>query len=168
MRSSATTIRCRTGHSTGDTIALGTPTFTPYLEIAGLDDYGLQVVRVSAFVGAGRSTRRLDGLRTAIDRLDPAGALSRKTARQAIRIKRSRSRIFHHRSPEAIGADPVMAPHESLQAFDGVPLEDLRVLSGFPASPGREALPLRRLEAALGLLLPDNPAAHILLAAASR
>ena len=61
-----------------------------------------------------------------------------------------------------------MGQRANLLLADANPLEDLRVLSGFPASPGREALPLRRLEAALGLLLPDNPAAHILLAAASR
>jgi aspartate 4-decarboxylase len=32
----------------GDTIALGTPIFTPYLEMPELEDYGLHVIRVSA------------------------------------------------------------------------------------------------------------------------
>jgi aspartate 4-decarboxylase len=32
----------------GDTIAIGTPTFTPYLEIPSLNDYGLKVVEIVA------------------------------------------------------------------------------------------------------------------------
>jgi len=32
----------------GDTIAIGTPTFTPYLEIPSLDDFGLNVVEIAA------------------------------------------------------------------------------------------------------------------------
>ncbi|MDT1062649.1 bifunctional aspartate transaminase/aspartate 4-decarboxylase [Paracoccus sp. CPCC 101403] len=32
----------------GDTIALGTPIFTPYLEMPELEDYGLHIIRVSA------------------------------------------------------------------------------------------------------------------------
>ena len=35
----------------GDTIALGTPIFTPYLEMTHLEDYDLKVVHVSGAAG---------------------------------------------------------------------------------------------------------------------
>ncbi|WP_340110602.1 hypothetical protein [Pikeienuella sp. HZG-20] len=138
-----------------------------------------------AFVDAHRSTRRLDDLRTAFDRLLPGGAPVRETVREAIRAKRPRGRSCDRRSRDVLRDDPLMAPYRDLPAFRDVPLEDLRVLArflSFAAARGITAPEqadylafsadigssrrLRSLKCALDRLLPGDPAVHVVLAAA--
>lgn len=180
--------------------------FAPFRDAPGLSALGLRELRTLdrffrfaekrgvsapavtdflAFAEADRSTRRLDDLRMAFDRLLPAGTPVRETVRAAIRAKRPRRRVCDRRSREDLRADPRMTPYRDLPAFDDVPLEDLRVLARFlafaeargiavpaeddylafaadTASPRR----LRGLKSALDRLLPGNPAVHVVLAAA--
>jgi len=84
-----------------------------------------------AFVSAGTSTRPLDDLRAAFDRLLPDGAGVRETVRDAIRLKRPRSRSCDWRSREQIFGEPAMQPYVELPGIGDVALEDLRVLSRF-------------------------------------
>lgn len=138
-----------------------------------------------SFVAADTSTRRLDDLRTAFDRLLPEGTPVREVVREAIRQKRPRSRSCDRRDRAALGADPLMAPYRDLPAFDTVALEDLRVLArflGFAEAHGitvpseadylafaadtSSSRRLRSLKAALDALLPGNPAVHVVLATA--
>lgn len=138
-----------------------------------------------AFAEGDVSTRRLDDLRTAFDRLLPMGTPVLETVREAIRAKRPRSRVCDRRSRETLRDDPLMAPYRVLPAFDQVPLEELRVLARFLAfaEAGGISVPteedylafavdtassrrLRSLKSALDRLLPNNPAVHVVLAAA--
>ncbi|MCP1168593.1 MULTISPECIES: hypothetical protein [Limimaricola] len=180
--------------------------FAPFRDSPGLDGIGLRALRTLdrffgfaegqgitvpgvadflSFVAADTSTRRLDDLRTAFDRLLPAGTPVREVVREAIRQKRPRSRSCDRRDRETLRADPLMAPYRHLPTFDEVPLEDLRVLArfltfadargitvpteadylAFVADTGSSRR-LRSLKAALDRLLPGNPAVHVVLAAA--
>ena len=138
-----------------------------------------------SFVEADRSPRRLEDLRTAFDRLLPAGTPVQETVRDAIRVKRPRERCCDWRSRAVLRDDPFMAPYRDLPGFAGVPLQDLRVLLrllvfaeacgitapteadylAFTADTGSSRR-LRSLKSALDRLLPGNPAVHIVLAAA--
>lgn len=138
-----------------------------------------------AFVEADRSTRRLDDLRTALDRLLPPGTPVLETVRDAIRAKRPRARSCNRLSREVLCDDPLMSPYRDLAGFDEVPLEELRVLSrflafveargvnvpteadylAFTADTGSSRR-LRSLKSALDRLLPGSPAVHVVLAAA--
>ncbi|TCS60191.1 hypothetical protein EDD52_1158 [Primorskyibacter sedentarius] len=138
-----------------------------------------------AFVAGDRSTRRLDDLRTALDRLLPDGTPVRETVRAAIREKRPRSRSCDWRSREELRDDPLLAPYRDMPAFNYVPLEDLRVLARFLTftqarginvpteadflaftADTRSSRRLRSLKSALDRLLPGNPAVHVVLAEA--
>ncbi|WP_189799604.1 hypothetical protein, partial [Tateyamaria sp. syn59] len=138
-----------------------------------------------SFVATDTSTRRLDDLRTAFDRLLPEGTPVRGVVREAIRQKRPRSRSCDQRDRAALRADPLMTPYRDLAAFDTMALEDLRVLArflGFAAAQGitvpseadylnfvadtASSRRLRSLKAALDALLPGNPAVHVVLAGA--
>ncbi len=180
--------------------------FAPFRDAPGLPGIGLRELRTLdrffrfaaargvrvpavadflAFVGTGGSTRRLDDLRTAFDRLLPAGTPVRDTVRAAIRTIRPRSRTCDRRDRQALRDDPLMAPYRDLPAFAEVPLEDLRLLARFLAfaeargvevpteadylafaAGQRSSRRLRSLKAALDRLLPGNPAVHVVLAAA--
>jgi hypothetical protein len=180
--------------------------FAPFREAPGLSDFGLRELRTLdrfygfaetrgitvpgaedflAFVASDRSTRRLDDLRTALDRLLPVGAPVLETVRDAIRAKRPRTRTCDRNSRGVLCDDPLMAPYRDLPSFPDVPLEDLRVLSRFLgfAEARRITVPteadylafasdvgstrrLRSLKSALERLLPGNPAVHVVLAAA--
>lgn len=185
---------------------LDAPHFDTFRETEGLAQVGLRELRTLdrffafaaeqgisvpvvadflAFVAGDRSTRRLDDLRTAFDRLLPDGTPVRETVREAIRAKRPRSRSCDSRSREVLRGDPLLALYRELPAFDNVPLEDLRVLARFLAFADARgiAVPteadyldftadtassrrLRSLKSALDRLLPGNPAVHVVLAAA--
>lgn len=180
--------------------------FAPFRDLPGIAEIGLRELRTLdrffrfaegrgvtvpavadflAFTETGSSTRRLDDLRTAFDRLLPEGAPARQTVREAIRAKWPRSRSCDRRSREVLRDDPRMAPYRNLPTFDKVPLEDLRVLARFldfaevrgATVPTEEdylaftadtssSRRLRSLKAAFDRLLPGSPAVHVVLAAA--
>ncbi|WP_209426815.1 hypothetical protein [Pararhodobacter sp. SW119] len=138
-----------------------------------------------AFAGEGSSTRRLDDLRVAFDRLLPAGTPVCDTVRAAIRAKRPRSRACDWRNREALRNYTLLAPYRNLPAFAEVPLEELRLLARFLALAEERGVTvpteadylaftadtgssrrLRGLKSALDRLLPGNPAVHVVLAAA--
>ena len=96
--------------------------YAPFRKAPGLSDLSLRELRMLdrffgfaeargitvpsvedflAFAGADQSPRKLEDLRTAFDRLLPAGTPARETVRMAIRTKRPASRICDHRSREA-------------------------------------------------------------------
>lgn len=129
-----------------------------------------------SFVEAGTSTRPLDDLRTAFDQLLPDGAGVRDTVRDAIRLKRPRSRRCDWRSRAQILAEPEMQPYGELPGIKDVAIEDLRVLSAFLsfASDRDVAVPtkedfltfvedvtssrrLRSLKVGLTAILPQHP-----------
>ncbi|WPY96302.1 hypothetical protein T8T21_16135 (plasmid) [Limimaricola variabilis] len=152
------------------------------------DGQGITVPDVTdflSFVAADTSTRRLDDLRTAFDRLLPEDTPVREVVRTAIRQKRPRSRSCDRRDRAALRADPLMATYRDQPAFDTVGLEDLRVLARFIAfteahgitvpteadylafvADAASSRRLRSLKAALDALLPGNPAVHVVLAGA--
>ena len=138
-----------------------------------------------AFVEDDRSPRRLDDLRTAFDRFLPSQAPVRQTVRDAIRAKRPRSRTCDRRTRHELRDLAAMAPYRDLATFEQVATEDLRVLARFLVfTEGRgitvpsvedylafsadlaSSRRLRSLKAALVLLLPGNPAVHVVLTAA--
>jgi hypothetical protein len=138
-----------------------------------------------AFTESHTSTRRLNNLRTAFDRLLPPEAPVRQAIRDAIRAKKPRSRTCNRISRAALRTDPLMAPYHALPAFDDVALEDLRVFARFLAfvTARQITVPavedylafcadvtssrrLRSLKAAFDILLPGNPATHVVLAEA--
>jgi hypothetical protein len=185
---------------------LSAPHFDAFREIVGMEQVGLRELRTLdrffifaeargmtvpgvsdflAFVADARSTRRLDDLRVAFDRLLPESAPVRATVRDAIRAKRPRGRSCDRRSREVLRDDILMAPYRDLPAFNKIPLEELRVLARFLAFTEAQniAVPseadylafttdtasnrrLRSLKSALDRLLPGNPAVHVVLAAA--
>lgn len=152
-------------------------TLDRFLEFAEARGIGVPSVEdFLKFVEEGTSTRPLDDLRTAFDRLLPEGAGVRQSIRDAIRAKKPRSRVCDRRSREAILAEEVMAPYRELPGIDEVTLEDLRVLSVFLsfAEARQIAAPaeadflafvadvtssrrLRSLRAAFMTILPDHP-----------
>ena len=75
----------------GDSIALGLPTFTPYIEIPGLEDYRLQAVQINASpeLGWQYSTHELDKLRDprvkAFFLVNPSNPPSVKMSAQSLR-----------------------------------------------------------------------------------
>lgn len=151
------------------------------------EEHAVTVPAVSdflAFAGADRSIRRLENLRTAFDRLLPP-------ARQYAKPYATRSEPSAPAAENAITAagkrcSPIlMAPYRDLPSFGVVSLEDLRVLSRFLAfaeargvtvpteadylgfvADVRSSRRLRSLNSALDILLPDNPAVHVVVAAA--
>ncbi|MCB1348167.1 MAG: hypothetical protein KDK11_05825 [Maritimibacter sp.] len=152
-------------------------TLDRFLEFASQQGIGTPSVDdFLAFVEAGKSTRPLDDLRTAFDRLLPDGAGVRDTLRDAIRLKRPRSRRCDWRGREQILQEPEMQPYVELQGIEDVALADLRVLSAFLsfASARNVAVPttedfltfvedvtssrrLRSLKTALAAILPQHP-----------
>lgn len=152
-------------------------TLDRFLEFASQQGIGTPSVDdFLAFVEAGTSTRPLDDLRTAFDRLLPDGAGVRDTVRNAIRLKRPRSRRCDWRSREQVLEEPEMQPYAELPGIEDVALEDLRVLSAFLsfASARNVAVPtkedflafvedvtssrrLRSLKVALTAILPQHP-----------
>ncbi|MGS4947518.1 hypothetical protein ACVDG3_18740 [Meridianimarinicoccus sp. RP-17] len=182
------------------------PQFAPFRDAPRLAEIGLRELRTLdrffrfaenrgvgipsvadflAFVSADRSSRRLDDLRTAFDRLLPAGTPVLETIRDAIRAKRPRTRACDRRSRAELRDDALLAPYRDLAAFEDVPLEDLRVLARFLAFTEVRGITvpteadylafaagtassrrLRSLKSALDRLLPGNPAVHVVLASA--
>ena len=152
-------------------------TLDRFLEFASLRGIGTPSVDdFLAFVEAGTSTRPLDDLRTAFDRLLPDGAGVCDTVRDAIRLKRPRSRRCDRRSRAQILEEPGMEPYAELPGIEDVAIEDLRVISAFLsfASARNVAVPttedfltfvedvtssrrLRSLKAALTAILPQHP-----------
>ncbi|MEZ5778870.1 MAG: hypothetical protein R3E44_10970 [Paracoccaceae bacterium] len=144
------------------------------------ENTGVQVPSTSDFLafsaGTG-SARQLENLRTAFDRIAPVGAAIRQTVRDAIRMKRPRSRVCDQRPRDEIVAAAHFAPYRHLSALEKVALEDLRVLDRFLiyAEARRIEIPtvedflrftgdkgssrrLRNLKTALDALLPGSPA----------
>ena len=180
--------------------------FAPYRSAPRLDEIGLRELRTLdrffMYAGAGRisvpdladflafaaedtSTRQLENLRTAFDRLLPAGTPVLRTIRDAIRAKRGRSRVCDERGKDLLAADPLMAPYRELAGFGELSIEDLRVFARFlefAAARGLSAPTvddylafsadvtssrrLRALKIAIDTLMPGNPAAHVILAEA--
>ena len=180
--------------------------FAPYRAAPRLDEIGLRELRTLdrffMYAGAGRisvpdradflafaaddtSTRQLENLRTAFDRLLPAGTPVLRTVRDAIRAKRGRSRICDGRGRDVLAADPLMVPYRELAGFGELNLEELRVFARFlefAAARGLSAPSvddylafsaevtssrrLRALKIAIDTLMPGNPAAHVILAEA--
>lgn len=139
------------------------------------------------FVENDTSTRRLDNLRTAFDRLLPQEAGVRQTIRDAIRAKKPRSRTCNWTSRAVLNAHPLIAEYRSHSALDDIALEDLRVFIRFlefcevrkiVASTVEDYLAfcadvassrrLRSLKTAICTLLPSNPAGQVVLAEAIR
>lgn len=92
------------------------------------------------FSGNGTSTRPLDDLRTAFDRLLPAGAGGRENVRDAIRTKRPRSRATDWRSFDEIMEEPSMQTYRQAKGIQNVAIEGLRVLSRFLSFAGRNQI----------------------------
>lgn len=137
------------------------------------------------FAEGTRSTRQLEDLRAAFDRLLPEGSAVQQTIREAIRAKRPRSRVCDRRTREVILAEPHLKPYRALPGMAAVRIEDLRVLERFlrfaaerriqvPATADYLAFAegaassrsLRSLKTALALLLPGNPGVLLILAEA--
>lgn len=144
-----------------------------------------EVIDFLTFVADDSSPRRLENLRTAFDRLLPVGTPVLRAVRDAIRLKRQRSRICDTRDRHALAADPLMAPYRPLAGFETVGLEDLRVFARFLefadarglavpttqdyldfAADRTSSRRLRSLKTAIEALMPGNPAAQIFLAEA--
>jgi hypothetical protein len=150
---------------------IGVPTVSDFLNFTQVDT----------------STRRLDNLRTAFDRILSPDAPVCQTIRDAIRAKRPRSRVCDRNSRAGLHSDPMMAPYRDLSAWDDVALEDLRVFARFLkfSTAHQIAVPkvddylhfsadvassrrLRSLKVAIDTLLPGNPAGQVVLAEAIR
>lgn len=182
--------------------------FAPYLEGTEIRSLGLRELRtldaffrwaeahaVEApdvddflrFAAGDASARKLENLRTALDRIVPPEAPARETVREAIRLKAGRGRACDRRPREVIVAAPHFEPYHRLPELEEVALEDLRVLDRFLAfaSARRIEIPtaadflafadgrkssrrLRSLKAALDTLLPGNPAVLMTLQDAIR
>lgn len=185
---------------------LAAPYFTPFLDTTAITDIGLRELRTLdqflhwssrsnleatgkddflAFAEHDKSARRLENLRTALDRLLPPEAASLVAVRDAIRIKRPRSRSCDRRNRATLLANRHMAPYRDLEAIEKVELEDLRVMDRFMAFAGERNIEvpevedflafsadvttsrrLRSLKTALDILLPGNPGVLITLDAA--
>lgn len=134
------------------------------------------------FAEVDASPRQLENLRTAFDRLVPPGTPVLCTIRDAIRAKKGVSRSCDLRDRQALGADPLMAPYCNLKGFKTVALEDLRVFARFLAFTAARGITvptvddylafvadvtssrrLRSLRAAIDVLMPGSPAAHVIL-----
>lgn len=143
------------------------------------DERGICIPTAEDFLAIaldGTSTRRLDDLRQAFDQLLPEGAGVREAVRDAIRIKKPRSRACDRRSRRTLLAEDVMKPYRDLPGIEGIALEDLRVLSRFLSfvdqrrieAPDEAAFlafvadvsssrRLRSLKAAFAKILPEHP-----------
>ena len=138
-----------------------------------------------AFTEADKSSRRLENLRTAFDRLLPEDAPVLQTIRDAIGIKKPRSRVCRRISRATLKSDPLMAPYSDLAAFGEVALENLRVFAQFLAFIDARQITapsvndylefaadvastrrLRSLKVAIEAIQPGSPAAHVILAEA--
>ena len=138
-----------------------------------------------AFAAQDKSTRRLENLRTALDRLLPREASALVAIRDAIRSKRPRSRACDRRDRATLLESPHIAPYRGLDVLEEVDLEDLRVLERFMAFASERGIEvpdvkdflsfcsdvttsrrLRSLKTALDILLPGNPGVLITLNAA--
>ncbi|MCZ0812223.1 hypothetical protein N5A93_08270 [Roseovarius sp. EGI FJ00037] len=148
------------------------------LELTGSDVF-------LAFAAQDKSTRRLENLRTALDRLLPSEASALVAVRDAIRRKHPRSRSCDRRDRATLLESSHIAPYRGLDAIEEVDLEDLRVLERFMAFAAERGIDvpdvkdflsfcsdvttsrrLRSLKAALDILLPGNPGVIITLNAA--
>ncbi|MET4128366.1 hypothetical protein [Roseovarius sp. MBR-6] len=138
-----------------------------------------------AFAAQDKSTRRLENLRKALDRLLPREASALVAIRDAIRSKRPRSRSCDRRDRATLLESPHIAPYRGLDVLEEVDLEDLRVLERFMAFASERGIEvpdvkdflsfcsdvttsrrLRSLKTALDILLPGNPGVLITLNAA--
>ncbi|MFG6585516.1 hypothetical protein [Sulfitobacter sp. 1A12779] len=180
--------------------------FGPYRAAPRLDEIGLRELRTLdkffrfaqaraiavptvsdflAFAEGDASPRQLENLRTAFDRLVPAGTPVCCTIRDAIREKKGTGRSCDRRDRQALAADPLMAPYCNLKGFEEVALEDLRVFARFLAFTAARGITvptvddylafgadvassrrLRSLKAAIDALMPGSPAAHVILSEA--
>ena len=187
---------------------LALPHFAPFVTAPRIDEIGLRELRTLdaflvwaerqgvqmpsvedflTFSADAASTRKLENLRTALDRIAPEGSVIRQTVRDAIREKRPRSRSCDRRPREEIIAGAHFAPYRDVTELGAVPLEDIRVLDRFLifAEARRVELPsvtdflrfagdagssrrLRSLKSALDTILPGNPAVLLTLQAAIR
>lgn len=185
---------------------LSAPHFAPFLEAPRLGEIGLRELRTLDrffafaaandvavpevedflnFVAEDASPRRLENLRTALDRLLPAGTPVRRTVRDAIRLKRPRSRICDRTDRDTLLASPLMSPYRELPTMVDLGLEDLRVFVRFLqfsearsitvptvedylafAGDVASSRRLRSLKFAIETLIPGSPAAHVILAEA--
>lgn len=185
---------------------LSAQTFAPYLDAPRLGEIGLRQLRTLdrffvfadarrisvptvtdflAFAANDTSTRQIENLRTAFDRLLPRGTPVLRTIRDAIRAKKRRSRVCDWRDRDALSAEPLLAPYRDLAGFGALALEELRVFARFLefaaareisvptvedylafASDVTSSRRLRSLKIAIDALMPGNPAAHVILAEA--
>jgi hypothetical protein len=182
--------------------------FAPYVTVARINEIGLRELRTLdaffvwterqavqvpsvedflAFTADIASTRRLENLRTAFDRIAPEGAAISQTVRAAIRKKNKRCRSCDRRPRDVIIAGAHFTPYRQITALAAVPVEDLRVLDRFLvfAEARRIEIPsvvdflrfagdvsssrrLRSLKLALKTILPGNPAVLLTLQEAIR
>jgi hypothetical protein len=187
---------------------LAAPHFTPYLEAHRLGEIGIRELRTLdaffewanrhkvqvptvaeflAFTADRSSSRRLENLRTALDRILPQGTAIQQTVRDAIREKKPRSRRCDRRSRSEIIAAVHFADYRHLGGLADIPLEHLRVLDLFLcfaatrhiqipsvedflcfAGDKQSSRRLRSLKSALDVLLPGNPAVLLTLQDAIR
>ncbi|WP_139103302.1 hypothetical protein, partial [Pararhodobacter sp. CCB-MM2] len=182
---------------------LSTAHFAPYLAAPRLAEIGLRELRTLdtffafaaksgvaipsetdflGFVADDASPRRLENLRTALDRLLPAGTPVLRTIRDAIRLKQPRSRVCSRTDRAALLANPLMEPYRDLPAMADLSLEDLRVFERFLefcavqsikvptvedylafAADVASSRRLRSLKTVIATLMPGSPAAHVVL-----
>ncbi|MCR9111482.1 MAG: hypothetical protein NXH94_21805 [Rhodobacteraceae bacterium] len=183
---------------------LAAPHFAPFLEAPRLGEIGLRELRTLDrfftfaaansvatpkiqdflnFAAEDSSPRRLENLRTALDRLLPVGTPVLRTVRDAIRVKRPRSRVCDRTDRETLLSEPLLAPYRDLPAMADLKLEDLRAFVRFLefaearsievpsvedylafASDVTLSRRLRSLKTAIETLMPGSPAAHVILA----
>lgn len=156
--------------------------------LAWSNEVDLESARSDVFLGFAaqdKSTRRLENLRFALDRLLPPESSALVAVRDAIRSKRPRSRSCDRRDRSTLLESPHIAPYRDLDAIEEVDLEDLRVLERFMAFATERGIEvpdvkdflsfcsdvttsrrLRSLKTALDILLPGNPGVLITLNAA--
>lgn len=177
--------------------------FAPYRTSARISEVGLRELRTLdafflwaeqkavevpsiedflAFTADTFSTRKLDNLRTAFDRIAPEGAAITQSVRAAIRRKRKSSRHCDRRSRDVIIAGAHFEPYRQIPALMEVKLEDLRALDRFLvfaeersielpsvedflsfAEDAGSSRRLRSLKTALERVLPGNPAVLLTL-----
>jgi len=185
---------------------LAAPHFSPYLHAPRLAEIGLRELRTLdafftyaaaktiavpevadflTFVAEDASPRRLENLRTALDRLLPIGTPVLRTIRDAIRLKKPRSRVCDRTDRDTLLSDPLMGPYRDLPAIADLGIEDLRVFARFLefcearsitvptvedylafAEDVASSRRLRSLKSAIETLMPGSPAAHVILAEA--
>jgi len=88
----------------GDTIALGTPIFTPYLELPHLEDYGLKFITIQALRRTASSSRTQSSKSWKIP-------MSRRSSSSILAIRRRGSQQRSDRQDRKSGEDEASRPY---------------------------------------------------------